>query len=216
MIIGIAGLIGSGKGTVADILVEQHNFTKISFADKLKDGVAASFGWDRELLEGDTAESRKWRETPDEFWTKETGSEVTPRLVLQKFGTDCMRNGFFDGIWVSLVKQEILNNPDTNYIVPDVRFKNEIDAINDMGGKIWNVRRGELPEWWETAVTTNATPDDKEWIIYDEGNHMEVAYPDIHVSEWAWIDKDETFGNILHNDDSIESLYSQVSTTLST
>ena len=39
MIIGICGLIGSGKGTVADILVEQHNFTKISFADKLKDGV---------------------------------------------------------------------------------------------------------------------------------------------------------------------------------
>ena len=101
MIIGIAGLIGSGKGTVADILVEQHNFTKISFADKLKDGVASSFGWNRELLEGDTDESRAWRETVDEFWTKETGREITPRLVLQEFGTDCMRNGFYDGIWVS-------------------------------------------------------------------------------------------------------------------
>ena len=40
MIIGICGLIGSGKGTVADILVENHNFEKLSFADKLKDGVA--------------------------------------------------------------------------------------------------------------------------------------------------------------------------------
>ena len=38
MIIGICGLIGSGKGTVADILVEYHGFQKISFADKLKDG----------------------------------------------------------------------------------------------------------------------------------------------------------------------------------
>jgi adenylate kinase family enzyme len=55
MIIGICGLIGSGKGTVADILVENHNFQKISFADKLKDGVAAVYGWDRDMLEGEAA-----------------------------------------------------------------------------------------------------------------------------------------------------------------
>jgi len=207
MIIGIAGLIGSGKGTVADILVEQHNFTKISFADKLKDGVAASFGWNRELLEGDTDESRAWRETVDEFWTNETGREITPRLVLQEFGTDCMRNGFYDGIWVSLIKQEILNNPETNYVVPDVRFKNEIDVINNLGGKIWNVRRGELPQWWGYAIQDNHHP---------ASSLMKDYHPDVHQSEWRWIDKDETFGNILHNDDSIESLYSQVSTTLST
>jgi len=207
MIIGIAGLIGSGKGTVADILVEQHNFTKISFADKLKDGVAAAFGWNRELLEGDTDESRQWRETVDEFWTNETGREITPRLVLQEFGTDCMRNGFYDGIWVSLIKQEILNNPETNYVVPDVRFKNEIDVINNLGGKIWNVRRGELPQWWGYAIQDNHHP---------ASSLMKDYHPDVHQSEWRWIDKDETFGNILHNDDSIESLYSQVSTTLST
>ena len=68
MIVGICGLIGSGKGTVADILVEQ-GFTKVSFADKLKDGVSTIFGWDRSLLEGDTDESRDWREQADEFWT---------------------------------------------------------------------------------------------------------------------------------------------------
>jgi hypothetical protein len=207
MIIGIAGLIGSGKGTVADILVEQHNFTKISFADKLKDGVAAAFGWNRELLEGDTDESRQWRETVDEFWTNETGREITPRLVLQEFGTDCMRNGFYDGIWVSLIKQEILNNPETNYVVPDVRFKNEIDVINNLGGKIWNVRRGELPQWWGYAIQDNHHP---------ASSLMKDYHPDVHQSEWRWIDKDETFGNILHNDDSIEALYSKVSTSLST
>ena len=207
MIIGIAGLIGSGKGTVADILVEQHNFTKISFADKLKDGVASSFGWNRELLEGDTDESRAWRETVDEFWTKETGREITPRLVLQEFGTDCMRNGFYDGIWVSLVKQEIINNPETNYVVPDVRFKNEIDVINNLGGKIWNVRRGELPTWWGYAIQDNHHPD---------SSLMKDYHPDVHQSEWRWIDKDDQFGNILHNDGSIEALYSKVSSTLST
>ena len=108
MIIGICGLIGSGKGSVADILVENHNFEKLSFADKLKDGVASVFGWDRDMLEGDTDRSRIWREKQDEFWTNETEMSVTPRLVLQLFGTDCMRNGFFDGIWVSLTAESVL------------------------------------------------------------------------------------------------------------
>ena len=59
MIIGICGLIGCGKGTVGDILVDDYGFTKLSFADKLKDGVATVFNWDRAMLEGDTVESRE-------------------------------------------------------------------------------------------------------------------------------------------------------------
>ena len=98
MIIGVCGLIGGGKGTVGDILVQNHGFKKISFADKLKDAVALMFDWDRDLVEGITDESRQWREKKDDFWSNETGREITPRLVLQEFGTECMRKGFFDGL----------------------------------------------------------------------------------------------------------------------
>ena len=207
MIIGITGLISSGKGTVADILVNEHNFTKLSFADKLKDGVATIFGWDRAMLEGDTTESRNWRETVDEFWTNETGREITPRLVLQEFGTDCMRNGFYDGIWVSLVKQEIINNPQNNYIIPDVRFPNEIQIIKSLDGEIWNVRRGELPDWWGYAIQDNNNSD---------STLMKDYHPEIHQSEWRWIEKDEQFDRIIQNDDTVKTLYSKISDTLST
>ena len=160
MIIGICGLIGSGKGTVADILVENHNFEKLSFADKLKDGVASVFGWDRDMLEGDTDRSRIWREKQDEFWTNETEMSVTPRLVLQLFGTDCMRNGFFDGIWVSLVKQKILEDPDKNWVIPDVRFPNEVKMIQSVQGQVWQVRRGDLPVWFMDKRDNGVEPTD--------------------------------------------------------
>lgn len=192
MIIGICGLIGSGKGTVADILVENHNFEKLSFADKLKDGVASVFDWDRDMLEGDTDRSRIWREKKDEFWSNETGMSVSPRLVLQLFGTDCMRNGFYDGIWVSLVKKQILENPDTNWVIPDVRFPNEVKMIQSVQGEVWQVRRGDLPVWFMDKRDNNIEPTD------------------VHPSEWAWIDQDESFNEIIYNDNSLEELLKKI------
>ena len=186
MIIGICGLIGSGKGTVADILVELHNYEKLSFADKLKDGVSSVFGWNREMLEGDTDESRKWREEADKFWTEETGETITPRLILQLFGTDCMRNGFFDGIWVSLVKQELLKNKQKNYVIPDVRFENEAKMIRSLGGKICQVRRGPDPLWFRLYKDLGEIPTD------------------VHKSEWAWANVQMDY--ILSNDTTLDNL----------
>ena len=198
MIIGICGLIGSGKGTVSDYLVDEVNFEKISFADKLKDAVSTLFNWDREMLEGDTPLSRQWREQIDTFWTGETGREITPRLVLQEFGTDCMRNGFYDGIWVSLVKHKILTNPDTKFVIPDVRFKNEQNVIRELGGQIWQVKRGADPEWFGSAILDNQT-----------GSDLMAGY-DIHASEYKWIDTNNNFDAILYNDGTIQDLKSQV------
>lgn len=196
MIIGICGLIGSGKGTVGDILVEQ-GYTKVSFADKLKDGVATIFGWNRAMLEGDTDESRSWREQTDEFWSKETGRTITPRIVLQEFGTDCMRDGYYDGVWVSLLKQQILDNPG-NYVIPDVRFRNEQDMIRDLGGEIWRVQRGDVPEWYGCAMLDNTTG----------GNLME-SY-DIHSSEYKWIDLNNKFNTTIYNNGTLDQLKQSV------
>jgi len=192
MIIGICGLIGSGKGTVADVLVDQ-GFTKVSFADKLKDGVSTIFGWDRAMLEGDTDESRQWREQRDDFWSAETEMEVTPRLVLQLFGTDCLRNGFHDGVWVSLLKKHMLDNPG-NYVIPDVRFRNEQNMIRELGGEIWRVQRGDIPEWYGCAMLDNTT-----------GSDLMEAY-DVHPSEYKWIDMNNKFDVTLYNEGTIEDL----------
>ena len=190
MVIGICGLISSGKDTIADYLIKEHNFQKISFADKLKDSVAAMFNWDRELLDGKTVESREWRETVDTYWTNEIGREITPRLVLQLFGTECMRNGFYDGIWVSLTKKKILDNPDTNYVIPDTRFPNEAKMLYEINGEVWRVKRGKDPAW------------------FSEYQELGVEPTNQHPSEWAWAQT--KFKHIIDNNGTIPELKSQV------
>ena len=194
MIIGICGLIGSGKGTVADYLIDQHSFQKISFADKLKDAVAEMFDWPRPMLEGVTPQSRDWRERPDQFWTQELGREITPRYVLQVFGTECMRQGFYDGIWVSLVKKRIQENPTTNWVIPDTRFPNEVDMIKSIGGQVWCVKRGQNPQW------------------FDDYKNNGVKPKDTHPSEWAWAHSD--FDHTIANNDTVQVLQQNIQTII--
>ena len=190
MIIGICGLIGAGKETIADHLVNDHSFVKLSFADKLKDSVATMFDWNRDLLDGKTEQSRKWREQMDPFWSMELKHEVTPRLVLQKFGTECMRDGFYDGIWVSLVKKKLKDNPQINWVIPDVRFENEANMIQELGGEVWWVKRGQLPMWFRMYQDIGQKPKD------------------VHASEWAWANTN--FNAVFENNATINSLKNQV------
>ena len=178
MIVGLVGFIGAGKGSVADILVQQHAFKKESFANSVKDAVSAIFGWNRALLEGDTPESRTWREQDDEFWSKKLGKPFSPRLALQLMGTEAGRDVFHPDLWVHTVLRRCENAPWNNYVIADVRFPNEIKAIHDAGGIIVRVERGPEPEWYNVALKVN-----KKINYYG----MAENYPNVHYSEWAWI-----------------------------
>lgn len=187
MIIGLVGFIGNGKGTVADLLVERHGFFKESFANSVKDACAAIFGWDRAMLEGDTPESRAWREQSDTWWSRKLGREFSPRLALQLMGTEAGRDVFHPNLWVHTVLRRCEQAPYNNYVIADVRFPNEINAIVNSGGKIIRVRRGPDPEWYQTAFTQNTTHEDDLWMLQDSEELMEQKYPEVHFSEWAWI-----------------------------
>ena len=173
MIIGTIGFIGCGKGTVADILVEKYGFVKLSFADAVKDATAAIFGWQRSLLEGDTEESRIFRETRDEWWSEKTGKHITPRYMLQIMGTEAGRDVFHKDIWVYALERKM--EMYQNVVIADVRFPNEIEWMRSKGGFAVRVSRGPDPEWYETAVRANK----------EQNTDLMVDYS-IHYSEWAW------------------------------
>jgi hypothetical protein len=89
MIIGIIGLKGAGKDTIADYLVENFNYQKDSFAKSLKDATAVMFNWDREMLEGSTPEARAEREIPDPYWSEKLGMETaySQQNMIQQYQT---------------------------------------------------------------------------------------------------------------------------------
>jgi hypothetical protein len=198
MIIGICGFIGSGKDTVADYLVNFHEFRRESFANTLKDAISAIFGWDRTLLEGRTRVSREWREQEDEWWSQRLGIKITPRFILQNWGTDIIRKGFHDDIWIASLENKLRNSKD-NVVISDCRFPNEIKSIKDAGGIIVWVKRGELPEWYNIAVEAN------------QGNNVaanDLKMKKIHASETAWVGTEFDFE--INNDGTIEELFSRV------
>jgi hypothetical protein len=177
MIVGLLGFIGSGKGTAGDIL-KGLGFEQVSFAKGVKDVAAEMFNWPRHLLEGDTEESREWREQPDAFWSKELGKPFTPRLALQLMGTEVGRDVFHKDFWVIKLKNYMKKNYGKNFVITDVRFENEIEFIREQGGILIEVQRGKQPVWYNDMVNN----------IHDEEFRTKLMEKfGIHPSEWQWV-----------------------------
>jgi hypothetical protein len=103
-------------------------------------------------------------------------------------------------VWVKFVKKTIQENPETNYVIPDVRFYNERALVREMNGQVWRVKRGLDPDWVQKAINDNRF--DTMW--------MKDEHPDIHESEWRWLDYPTEFERIITNDSGFDDLKSQV------
>jgi len=209
MILGVTGLIGSGKDTIADYLVTTHGFKRVSFAASLKDAVSTVFGWDREMLEGTTKASRAWREEVDEWWADRLAMpHLTPRWVLQYWGTDVLRNHFHTDIWVASVENKLRQTTD-NVVITDCRFSNEVNAIKAAGGTTCRVIRGENPIWYQSAVDYNKGPNGNAgWAV---GKRV-LDTNNVHASEYSSVGL--KYDHYLKNDGTIIDLHDQINQLL--
>ena len=205
MIIGVCGFIGSGKDTVADYLTNFHEFRRESFANTLKDAVSAVFGWDRTMLEGRTKQAREWREQVDPWWAERLNMpDLTPRLMLQLWGTEVCRKGFHDDIWIASLENKLRNSTD-DIVISDCRFPNEIKSIKDAGGLVVRVHRGPEPEWYDAAISMNkGDRGNMNWAL----SRAKIEDLKIHASETAWVGT--KFDAVLDNNGDIDDLFKQV------
>ena len=109
------------------------------------------------------------------------GKEITPRWVLQYFGTEVMRQGMYDAIWVDSV---IGRYKGENTVISDTRFQNEIKTIKAHGGIVVLVKREPIP------------------------TREEMQKQRVHQSEWDWVGSN--FDYIIDNTSSLEGLNANV------
>ena len=191
MIIGICGFQSSGKDTIADYLINNYGFKKLSFAGALKDIISIIFGWSRDKLEGLTKEDREWREEVDIWWAKSLDMpNLTPRYVLQYFGTDLFRNHWHQDIWVKVLEKKLSDHE--NIVVTDCRFENEINILKKYGGKILHVHR-KMPEWY---------------FRYRAGEEQVEEVTILHPSETQWIKGHCDY--TVNNNETIDDLYKEI------
>lgn len=126
MIIGITGKSEHGKDTAARYLRQRYGFAPKGFADKLKEAAGVIFDFRHEQLWTDK------KDTLDLFWGE------TPGAILQKLGT-AVRESISQDVWARSLIRDL--NLQDDWVITDVRYPNEADAIVSLGGKIVRVYR---------------------------------------------------------------------------
>lgn len=158
-LIGVAGHMGSGKDTVGEIikyLTSPEAISKGSFSKCQEMGYVYDTTWSIEkfaaklklvaqVLTGVPAyrfEDRKFKESemPSEWNVLEqsgrykTNKPMTYRTLLQKLGTEAMRNGLHTNVWVNALFSDYSPTNGTSWCITDMRFPNEFDAVKKRGG----------------------------------------------------------------------------------
>jgi hypothetical protein len=197
MIIGFLGAKNTGKSTSANYLRDEFGFTKLSFADPIKDICAILFNWPRDMLEGDSIESRVWREQTDKKWEKFLNYKgFSPRIAMSAVGTDIIRKHFNQNIWVYSLINRITD--DKNFVIADCRHTNETQALIKHGGIVIRIEQ-QLPEWIDIAMNANTG---------DKNAEYEMQRLGIHENEYQWLSAPYT--HLLKNDSDVDTLKSRI------
>lgn len=136
MLIGLSGFARSGKDTVADYLVENYGFTKLAFADPMREALYRlnPFITVAEMLRvplASAVDGLGWEQL------KVDSPDIRP--LMQRLGTEVGRNMFGQDFWV---EQAIKRASAYDRVVfSDCRFVNEADAVINSDGEVWRITR---------------------------------------------------------------------------
>ena len=133
VVIGLSGRKGAGKDFAANILVEEYGFTRLAFADKLKEVAYATNMW---IDYGST--TLKY-EVDTQGWDVVKNEYPEVREFLQNLGVAC-RDFLHENVWVHPIESVIVHgSADARYVITDVRFNNEQAMIHRLRGKLWKI-----------------------------------------------------------------------------
>lgn len=136
MIVGLSGYARSGKDTVAAHLVKEHGFTRLAFADPMRE---ALYRLNPKVNVADVQGVHLATAVDGLGWEQVKVDSEDTRTLLQRFGTEVVREMFGESFWVDYTMH--LAESHDKVVISDVRFKNEAEAIKAAGGVVWRVER---------------------------------------------------------------------------
>lgn len=143
---GISGRIGAGKSTIAKHLEKNYGYKLLSFSTPLKEVASILFN-----IPLQNFYNSDLKIITDPYWN------LTPRRILQIFGTECMRFNFGLDFWVRCMEKKIKEydqsiisnggkiNPKVKIVIDDIRFIEESEMIKKYGGTLIKVTRPYNP-----------------------------------------------------------------------
>jgi len=175
-VIGISAKAGGGKDTAYDLLKKSleergYSITRLAFADVLKEALGIILGfdverlkWDYDYKQGDTLDDG----SPDPA-CKMLG--MNRRVIMQLFGTEAMRQGLHQDIWIIALKLAIARGEYDEYdvgVLTDCRFINELQFVKDMDGMLIKLeRKGDVSTLIEDVEHLSEREWDQ-WTSWDE------------------------------------------------
>jgi hypothetical protein len=169
-IIGLSGLKGAGKSTVARILCEKYGFVEYAFADPLKKGIMEMFGLSNYQLYGSLDD----KERVDEYW------KVSPRVLMQVIGTDLIRNYLptklptVNNVWIRTMERKINESTFPRIVISDCRFLDEACMIRNLNGSIIQINRPSI-----VSVDTHESERvafESDYTIYNSGTIEQLEH----------------------------------------
>jgi hypothetical protein len=156
-LIGLAGLAGVGKSTVALHLVKRRGFERYRMAGPLKE-MARQLGLTHDQIDGAN------KEEPIDWL-----DGVTPRHIMQTLGTEWGRNLIHRDMWIRIAERRVkgmMAGGDTglfrgdNVVIDDIRFENEVEMVHRLGGKVYRII-GRPPSLFTVAQHISEAQDFK-------------------------------------------------------
>jgi hypothetical protein len=178
MLIGICGFARAGKDTAAEVLNKGYGFNHVSFAQKMKECLGVIFGWSLEYIE-------HHKEEVDPYWG------ISPREALRTLGTEygqyilCEKFPRFKELtgrllWVNSLLKEI--NPREDFVISDVRFHHEVNAIRQLKGYILKIDRPDYPRDLGHPSEQDIMTIEADFCIVNDGTLVEYI---TKVDIWA-------------------------------
>lgn len=131
--IALVGKQGAGKSSIAQSLVAEYGFTQMSWAAPVRQIFEMAYG---PIIDYAATKSQMYSVTTTEGIVPRTGREL-----LQRIGTDAIRNNVDQEFWIKAGIQRIRHQSQT--CNDDTRFLNEATALRGLG---WTIVRVTAPE----------------------------------------------------------------------